>query len=232
MKAATHLNIDATLPLSHGWARWNRGLRFPTLTHLLALFIAGQIGCAVGQTNKNDSTVKSATELARKIQETTGAKTPVVRVPPGEPCAVLPLSDVRKAFPGAKAGERSRRLEQYGATECTWNSAAGELVLVIQEWYSSGTVKQDLKGSADGVVEPRSAGNVRYETFNGIGSEAMAVVEQADPKRGILGDFAMLVTRRGERSIRLISGELPKRDRPAALKVLQELGRIAAKRLD
>lgn len=223
--------VDAALLLSHR----NCGLRFPRLTHLLALLIVGHIGCAVGETNHADATLKSATEMARKIQEATGAKAPAVRLPAGDPCSVLPLLEVHKAFPGAKTGERSRRLEQYGATECAWKDADGVVVLAVQERYSSGTAKQDVQGMAQGITDPlkqASARNVRYETFNGMGSQAMAFIEPADATRGILDDGALLSIRRGEHTVWLMSGELPRRDRSAALKIFENLGRVAAKRLD
>ena len=233
--SATRAKIDAALPASHGHASCRRTRRPVALPQLIALFIAGQIGCAVGQTNKDDATLKSATETARKIQETTGAKAPAVKLPAGDPCAVLPLSEVQKAFPGVKAAERSRRLEQYGSTECAWKGASGQVVLAVQESYSSGTAKDDVQGMASGFVDPlnpTSARNVRYETFNGMSSQAMAFVEQADAKRGILSDAAMLSLRRGEHTVWLMSVELPRRDRTAALKTLEELGRVAARRLD
>lgn len=229
------LKTDASLPAPGEQGRKLRGLRFPAPARLLALFIAGQIGCAVGQTNKNDPVLKSATETARKIQEATGAKPAAAKLPAGEPCTVLPLSVVQKVFPGAKAGERSRRLEQYGTTECAWKGADGQVVLAVQERYSSSTAKQDVQGMAQGFTDPfkpATAGNVRYETFTGMGSEAMAFVEPADAKRGILNDWALLAIRRGERTVWLMSGDLPLRDRSAALKALEELGRVAAKRLD
>lgn len=203
---------------------------------LIWLALACSFGCAVAQTNKNDANLKAATETARKIQETTGAKTPAgVKLPPGDPCTAVPLSAVQKAFAGAKAGERSRRLEQYGMTECAWKDGSGQIVLVVSESYGSGTAKEEAQGMAQGFTDPlkpASARNVRYETFTGMGSGAVAFVETADAKRGILSDAAMLIAGRGEHSISLASAVLPKRDRAAALKTLEELGRIAAKRLE
>lgn len=208
-------------------------LRFPAPTLLLALFIAGQIGCAFGQTS--DAKLKSATETAKKITDTTGAKAPTVKLPAGDPCTVLALSDVQRAFPGAKAGERNRRLEQYGTTECGWKGADGQVVLAVHESYSRGTAREDAQGMAQGFTDPlkrASARNVRYETFIAMGSEAVAFVEPADAKRGILSDGALLSIRRGEHTVWVMSGELPRRERAAALKTLEELGRVAAKRLD
>jgi hypothetical protein len=75
---------------------------------------------------------------------------------------------------------------------------------------------------------------VRYETVAGVGlgNEAVAIVEPQDAKRGIVTEAAMLSMHRGQRTLWLTSPALPARDRTAALKTLEALGRIAAKRLD
>ncbi|MFM9888547.1 MAG: hypothetical protein ACKVQT_36455, partial [Burkholderiales bacterium] len=76
-----------------------------------------------------------------------------------------------------------------------------------------------------------AAANVRYETIKGVGDEAIALVEPADPKRGILTDSAYLITQRGDQQAMLFSSTLAKRDRAEALKKLEELGKAAAGRL-
>jgi hypothetical protein len=157
-----------------------------------------------------------------------------LKLPAGDPCSVLSLSDVQKVFPGAKGGERNRRLEQYGTTECAWKGADGRVVLAVQESHSSGTAKDDVQGMAMGFTDPlkpKSRANVRYETFANLGSGAAAFVEQADPSRGILSDGALLSIRQGEHAVWLMSSELPRRDRAAALKALEELGKAASKRV-
>ena len=211
-------------------ARRNRLLLFAAA----ALFAACHVGQAAAQGTKGDATLKSATDTAKKIQEATGAKAPTSKLPAGDPCTVLSLSDVQKVFPGAKGGERSRRLEEYGSTECAWKGADGRVVLAVQESYSSGTAKDDVQGMAMGFTDPlkpKSRNNVRYESFANMGSEAAAFVEQADPNRGILSDGALLSIRRGEHAVWLMSSELPRRERPAALKAFEDLGKVAAKRL-
>lgn len=163
------------------------------------------------------------------------AQAPANKLPPGDPCTVVPLPLVQGAFPGAKAGVRSRRLEQYGSTECAWKDGSGQVVFAVNESYGSDTAKEEAQSTAMGFIDPLKPGaarNVRYETFAGMGSEAVAFVETADAKRGILGDGALLVMRRGEHTISLMSPALPKRGRAAALKVFEDLGRVAAKRLE
>ena len=162
-------------------------------------------------------------------------KAPQKKLPAGDPCSIVSLADVQKAFPGARAGERSTRLAQYGITECGWKGANGQIVLAAQESYNSGSsAKEDALGMAQGFVDPLKAQalkNVRIESFPGLGVDAAAFVETADAKRGILGDGAMLELRKGEHNVSLGSAELPRRDRAAALKAFEELGRAAAKRL-
>jgi hypothetical protein len=181
---------------------------------LLAFIVAGLVGSALVQTSQ------AATKL-----------------PSGEPCSVVSLSDVLKVFPGAKAGERSTQKEKYGLTECNWKDGSGVVVLVVQEFYGSDSAMVEAKGAAIGYVDGSNAGaarNMRYEVLSavGLGNEAVAFVEASDAKRGIVSSGAMLVLHRGQRTLFLTSPRLQERDRAAALKALGDLGRIAAKRLD
>jgi hypothetical protein len=163
------------------------------------------------------------------------AAPPAPKLPSGDPCTIVSLADVQKVFAGAKAGERSKRLEEYGITECGWKGANGQVVLAVQESYNSGkSAREDALGMAQGFTDPldrKALKNVRIEAFPTLGVDAAAFVETADKGRGILGDGALLELRRGEHNISLGSSELPRRDRAAALKALEDLGRAAAKRL-
>lgn len=177
---------------------------------LLALIVAGHMGDAIAQAPP--------------------------KVPSGDPCTVVPLSDVQKAFPGAKAGVRSTRIEKYGITECTWKDGGGVHVLIVQEFYGDDGAMNEAKGMGQALAEGNMANarNVRYEILSGVGlgNEAVAFVEARDAKRGILGEAAMLTLHRGQRTLWLTSPALPARDRAAALKTFEVLGRIAAKRLE
>jgi hypothetical protein len=211
-----------------------KGCHVKVIAGLLAMFATCYAANACAQKATADDTVKSATETAKKIREATGSKPAPKSIPAGNPCDILSMADVQKAFPGAKAGERSTRLEEYGITECSWKGPKGYVVLGVQESTSKGTVKEDALGMAQGYTDPlkpQSLNNVRIETFSDIGSPAAGFVEKADPKRGILGDGALLIMRNGDRTIMLGSSELPQRDRGAALKTLDELGKAASKRL-
>lgn len=198
---------------------------------LIALLSAAS---ASAQTTRGADAAKAAEKTAKDIRAATGAAPAAKKLPDGDPCTIVPLADIQKVFPGAKA-ERSKRLEQYGITECGWKNAGGQVVLLVQESYNSGkSAREDAVGMAQGFVDPldrRSLKNVRIETFPALGVDAAAFVETADKARGILGDGALLELRKGEHNISLGSAELPRRDRAAALKAFEELGRVAAKRL-
>jgi hypothetical protein len=171
---------------------------------LLALIVAGHTGAAIAQAPQ--------------------------KVPSGDPCTVVPLFDVKKAFPGAKAGVRSTRIEKYGITECTWKDGGGVDVLMIQESYGTDAVMDEAKTNASGLIDPTKPAdmrNVRFEVLTslGLGNQAVAFVEAPDAKRGIVRGLSVLVLQRGPLS-------LHERDRAAALKTIEAWGRIAAKRLD
>lgn len=209
--------------------------RLPNTTLLALLLTALAAVAARGQSPQADATLKSATQTAKDIQSKTGAKPGKPRLPTGEPCTILPLAEVQKAFPGAKAGERSPRLEQYGTTECSWKGPNGSIVLVVQESFNSGaSAKEDALGMAQGFTDPfkpQSQKNVRIEAFPGLKVDAAAFVETTDAKRGILGEGALMELRKGEHNVSIGSPELPRRDRAAALKTFEDLGRAASNRL-
>lgn len=165
------------------------------------------------------------------------AQAPAKKVPNGDPCTVVPLADVQKAFPGAKAGVRSTRVEKYGLTECEWKDGGAVVVFGVQEFYGNSSALEEAKGMAMGFIDPSNPGaarNLRYETLSGVGlaNDAVAIVEARDARRGIMTDGAMLVLHRGPRTLFLTSPVLQARDRAAALKTFEILGQIAAKRLD
>ena len=210
------------------------GSRIMPMASVLLMFLTCCASNAWAQKATPDETVKSATETARKIREATGSKPAAKALPAGNPCDILSSGDVQKAFPGAKVGERSMRLEEYGITECSWKGPKGQVVLAVQESSSKGTVKEDIMGMAQGFTDPlksNSLNNVRFESFSDLGLPAMGFVEKAEPARSILGDGAMLIMRNGDHTISLGSAELAQRDRGAALKTLDELGKVAVKRL-
>jgi len=181
-----------------------------SLAVLLSLAVAGHVGGAVAQAP--------------------------VKLPSGDPCTVVPLSDLQRAFPGVKAGVRDMRIEKYGLTECVWKDSGGVVLFGAQEFYGKDSAMEELRSLGLGLVSGNMANarNVRYEILTGVGlgNEAVAFVEAKDAKRGIVSEGAMLSMHRGERTLWLTSPALATRDRGAALKTFEALGRIAAKRLD
>ena len=149
----------------------------------------------------------------------------VEKLPTGDPCTVVPLAAVQKLFPNVKTAVRDRSIEKYGDTRCLFNDANGVWMFGVTESLGDYSAMEEAQGMmvlTKGVV---------YEKLSGVAPEAVAFVELADPKRGIPTDISMLVMKKGQHILELGSTDLPKRGRAAALKVFDELGRIAAKRL-
>jgi hypothetical protein len=158
------------------------------------------------------------------------------KVPSGDPCTVVPLPEVKKAFPSAKPGARDTRIEKYGITECVWKDSNGVMLFGVQEFYGRSSAKEEAQNLGQAMVEGNVANalNVRYETLKGVGlgNEAVAIVEATDSKRGIVSAGAMLTIHRGERTLFLTTRTLPASERAETLKTLEALGKVAAKRLD
>ncbi|HEV7576884.1 MAG TPA: hypothetical protein VGO85_12635 [Caldimonas sp.] len=205
---------------------------------LISVGIAGfallSAGAATAQTTRPADAAKAAEKTARDIRAVTGAKPAAKKLPDGDPCTIVSSADVQKVFPGVKA-ERSKRLEEYGITECGWKGANGDVVLVVQESFNDGkSAREDALGMAQGFVnplDPRALKNVRVEAFPALGVDAAAFVETVDKGRGIVGDGALMELRKDRHNISLGSADLARRDRAAALKAFEDLGRVAAKRL-
>jgi hypothetical protein len=157
-----------------------------------------------------------------------------VKAPTGDPCALLIDDEVSKAFPGAASGQRNHSLDAHGILTCTWETPTDRFVVQVFD-AKSGTVADELRGRMSGSIDPTMAGangRVRYETVDGIGDDAMLVLEKADPKGGILADTAVLVTQRGVRRAVLFTGSsLAGADRASARATFETLGRHVADRL-
>lgn len=154
-------------------------------------------------------------------------------VPMEGPCRLLTVGEVRAVLPQAGAGKRDESRSQYGIDACIWEDANGRFA--VQTWQAkSGSVDNEIRGLTAGFIDPlnRAAqGNVRFEAVADVGEQAMAVVETQDAQRGILSDVAMLVTRRGDRIIVLMTDSvLARRERSESLGILQKLGHAAAQR--
>lgn len=154
-------------------------------------------------------------------------------VDPDSPCRLLTDAEVRSVFPGAKASQPERSREEYGIKACEWSDDGGRFMAEIWNAKDS-TAESEIKGLAEGFIDPVNPGaasNVRYEPIAGVGEQAFAVVENRDAQRGILDDVALLVARKNDRILVLLSDDLAHRDRAVALRSLTDLGSAAAKRL-
>ena len=217
------------IPAPGGWAI--RGLE---VVSSAALLLCG-ITMAAAQTPGNAQAQQDATKLLKQLEAATGTSPPAVKAPTADPCAIVPAADVKIVFPNAAAApERSRRLEQYGITECVWKSANGQVLLGVQQSVAKtpASAQEEALGMAQGFVDPLkrdSLKNVRIEKFRSLDSDNAAFVETANPARGILGDGAFMALVKGRQVVTLGSPELPGRDRSDALKALERLGAAASK---
>jgi hypothetical protein len=177
------------------------------------------------------------TILALSLSPHTSAESSVVPVkssaPAMDPCKLLTDSEIRKAFPDAKAGKADHSLEEHGIVSCLWDHPGGRFAVQVYEG-EQGTIENEIRGMSLMFLDPLKPGagqNVRYETIKDVGDQARAIVETADEKKGFLTDSAVLVAQRKGLQLVLMSTQLPRRDRSSALKILEDLGRAAAKRL-
>jgi hypothetical protein len=149
------------------------------------------------------------------------------------PCSLLTAGEISAVLPGAKAGKPDASREKYGISACEWSTQNGRFI--AQRWQSEGDSAMDeIRTLMMGIVDPMKSSalaNVRFETFTGIGEQAVAVVEVKDPKRGIIGEAATLVAKRGDQVLMLIAPELTRRDRAKALAALQSLAQKSIGRL-
>lgn len=148
---------------------------------------------------------------------------------PGDACKLLTDAEVRRVFADARPGKRETQLEQYGVASCTWDHRGGRFA--VQAMKGSAKIDSEIRSRADGLLDPlkrRGKDPMRYVAVKDVGDAALAFVEPADEKRGILHGGAVLITKRGDKQIILMSDQLQDRERDAALKALEELGRAAA----
>ena len=158
-----------------------------------------------------------------------------------DPCTLLTVADVQMAFPGAGAGKPDRSQEKQGLLKCVWpypgdsKSAAGSLFVFTSDEVTETPREEAADTWALTFLDPLrndAAKQVRYETLTGVGDQAVAVVERADKAKGFSINAAILVVRRGRQQAALLAPDLARRERAEALRILGELGKAMAKRLN
>lgn len=131
-------------------------LLLPLGSPVLWMAALATLGTGAGAQNATQAqALRDATKTAKGIRDMTGGKPAAKVIPAGDPCTILSLADVQKIFPGVKRAERSKRLEDYGTTECGWKDASGGVMVVVQESYNEGaSAKEDALGMAQGFTDP------------------------------------------------------------------------------
>jgi hypothetical protein len=151
-----------------------------------------------------------------------------------DPCALLTIDEVRQALSGSKPGTIDRGLEKQGILRCSWETPAGRLFLIASR-EPEDSAKDEARTFAQAAVDPLRADaerRLRFDVMPGIGDEAIAVVERRDTANGIMQDAALIVIRRGTWQVSLLLPQLARRERADALRVLTELGKGVARRLN
>lgn len=150
-----------------------------------------------------------------------------------DPCKLLDVASIRRALPGAGDGVRDHRADGMGLASCVWESPKGRIVL--QTGTGAPEAARELVGLVvTGNLDPRPHMHdpVRYESLSGIGDQAVAVVEEIDAEKGILGSIAAAGVQKGDRKMTLMTS-LPSapEHRQSTLEALRQLVATAAKRL-
>lgn len=156
----------------------------------------------------------------------------VAQSPTKQPCGLLAIDEVRRVFPGAKAGTPERDNEKYGIFTCVWAHEGGRLMILTGEEEQSPA--EEARSLVDLFADPLNGSapkNVRFEKIAGVADSAVAVVERADKAKGFMQNGAYIVLRRGAHQVSVISPDLATRERPAALSALTDLGKAVAGRL-
>jgi len=154
-----------------------------------------------------------------------------------DPCALLTPAEMQQAFPGTKPGRIDRKLETNDILRCEWTYDTGRVVLISGADNDDDLPVDDAKTFMMSFVDPRrpdAEHRVRFETLPGVGDTAVAVLERGDAAKGITQDGVVLVVRRGKRQVALLAvppGDLARRERADALRVLSDLGKAIARRL-
>lgn len=147
---------------------------------------------------------------------------------------MLTPAEVQAAIPGAKPGKPDND-PKLGLLRCAWDTPTGTLMLIEGTGPPEDTPRSEAESWMDAFLDPlrdNAGRNVRYESLPGVGEVAVAVVEKADPATGIARGGAVLVVKRGKRQISLLSTDLARRDRGEGLRVLTELGKAIASRMN
>lgn len=150
-----------------------------------------------------------------------------------DPCKLLDLASIRRALPGAGDGVRDHRADDIGLASCVWQSPKGRIVL--QTGTGAPQEPKELVGLVvTGNLDPRPGRQdpIRYESLPGIGDHAVAVVEEINAEKGILGSIAAAGVQKGDRKLTLMTS-LPSapEHRQATLDALRQLVSAASGRL-
>jgi hypothetical protein len=179
--------------------------------------------------------MRTTTTLVALAGLTMLACRPVIEAQGEGPCGLLTTAEVQQAFPESKPGKVNRSQEKHGVLTCVWDYPGGILSIVAGTEPEPETPKEEARGWTAVFLDPLrldAEKHVRYEVLAGIGDEAIAVVEREDAAKGFAREGAILVVRRGKRQVSALVSNLGRRERAEALRILSDLGKAIAKRLN
>jgi F0F1-type ATP synthase membrane subunit c/vacuolar-type H+-ATPase subunit K len=200
-------------------------VRAPKRTGTIAGFAA--LGCSLFQTMSDRSGIAAAATPPASSASTSM-----------QACRLLAMGEVKSIIPEVTTSRNPGGSDFDGGIVCEWGDGKRKYPLVsIRLWVDAppdeGAMEtaRDLgQGLAD-PMRPAAQAAIRFERMAGVGQEAIAVVERADPGKGILATGAFIVVKKGTNVFLLTYSPLAERERKIALAELKKLGALAASRL-
>lgn len=186
-------------------------------------------GCSPSADSSGAASARASAPLSASSTESAANAGPTG--PVDNVCALLTDAEIRHVFPDAASGKRNTESLQYGLDRCAWKTATGQIGVEASN-VEAGAFENDLRGELQGAVDPRvnrALDRIQFHQVDGIGDHAVAVLEKADPQRGIYADITLLAIQRGHRMAVLMLNEGAPSS--SSLDNLKDLGRKLAPRL-
>jgi len=187
---------------------------------------AALAGCGGGGSNSKSAAAPPTT----KASATTAAATTHAQSTSSQattatnPCSLLTDAEVAKLAPGIKHGKLDT---VAGAKICDWLDANGIPAVQLQVYPApSSSLRTDLK---TGIA---AYGGYTIVDVAGLGDEAAAAFQKADPSKGLTAGLATLLVRSGDRVIGLSTPRVQVLQGSKAFALVKQLAATALKRLE
>ena len=114
----------------------------------------------------------------------------------GNACALVSAVTLAKLSPNLSAGHESAVPHPANVSTCVWDDRAHHLPALMLT-----VAPADPGGVAKGLAQGFANMGYRIVTVKGLGDEAAAAVQTADPKHGLAAAVAVLAVRVGKRQL-------------------------------